>query len=95
MTVWTARRAYRVSVTGRVQGVFFRAWTQEQAQALAVAGWVRNCADGSVESHVEGAGDAVDRMIECLSHGPSGARVDDVQVEEAAPENRSGFEVRH
>ena len=49
--VTTARH---VLVTGRVQGVFFRAWTDEQAQRLHVNGWVRNCPDGSVEVHLEG-----------------------------------------
>ncbi|HEU4522614.1 MAG TPA: acylphosphatase, partial [Thermoanaerobaculia bacterium] len=41
-----AKVARHVEVTGRVQGVFFRAWTQEQAQRLGVSGWVRNCPDG-------------------------------------------------
>jgi len=46
--------ARHVQVTGRVQGVFFRGWTQEQAERLGVNGWVRNCPDGSVEAHLEG-----------------------------------------
>ncbi|MES2119532.1 MAG: acylphosphatase [Pseudomonadota bacterium] len=78
--------ARRVRVTGRVQGVFFRAWTRQQAQALGVAGWVRNCDDGSVEAHVEGEGAAVDRLVERLAQGPQHARVDDLQVDDARPE---------
>jgi acylphosphatase len=87
--------ARRVRVTGRVQGVFFRAWTREQARELGVSGWVRNCSDGSVEAHVEGDAEAVDRLIELLRMGPSGARVDDLAVRDADPEELSSFEVRH
>ena len=56
--------ARHVTVTGRVQGVFFRAWTRERADALGVVGWVRNCPDGHVEVHIEGQADAVDQMLD-------------------------------
>ena len=46
--------ARHVRIYGRVQGVFFRAWTREEAERLGVTGWVRNCPDGRVEAHVEG-----------------------------------------
>ena len=87
--------ARRVRVTGRVQGVFFRAWTRDEARRLAVNGWVRNCADGSVEAHVEGDDVQVRALIERLNQGPPHARVDRVDVTEAPPEQAASFEVRH
>ena len=84
-----------VRVTGLVQGVFFRAWAQGHARELGISGWIRNCADGSVEAHLAGEEGDVARMIERLRRGPSNARVEDVAVEEAPPEARGRFEVRH
>jgi acylphosphatase len=86
--------ARHVRVTGRVQGVFFRAWTREQANGLGVRGWVRNCPDGSVEAHLEGKETAVEQLVDRVSSGPPGARVDDVQIETADPAQLSSFEVR-
>ena len=90
-----ADAARRVRVTGRVQGVFFRAWTREQALELGVSGWVRNCGDGSVEAHFEGGEEAVASMIERVQCGPPSARVENVEVEAVAAEGLSAFEVRH
>jgi acylphosphatase len=90
-----AEVARRVRVTGLVQGVFFRAWTCDEAQTLGLSGWVRNCSDGSVEAHVEGEPEAVEKLIDLMREGPPGARVDKVAVETADPEGLSGFEVRH
>ena len=87
--------ARRVRVTGRVQGVFFRAWTAEQARTLSVNGWVRNCTDGSVEAHVEGEPDAVDRLIDSIRAGPPGARVDQVTIDTVESGGLSSFDVRH
>ncbi|MFL6763436.1 MAG: acylphosphatase, partial [Sphingomicrobium sp.] len=56
-------------VTGHVQGVFFRAWTREEAQTIGVTGWVRNCADGSVEAHVEGEAEGVEELIDLIREG--------------------------
>jgi acylphosphatase len=86
--------ARRLRLTGRVQGVFFRAWTAEQAERRDVAGWIRNCRDGSVEALVQGEADAVSALIEALHRGPPSARVEGVEVEETEPEPLSGFEVR-
>jgi acylphosphatase len=72
--------ARHVLITGRVQGVFFRAWAVEQANALGVTGWVRNCPDRRVETHVEGEQAAVEQMIERLQRGPPAARVEDVRL---------------
>jgi acylphosphatase len=69
-----------VRVTGLVQGVFFRAWVQGQARELGVSGWIRNCADGSVETHLSGNENAVGRLIDRLRSGPSNARVEGITI---------------
>lgn len=70
--------AVQVRILGRVQGVWFRAWTVEAATGLDLAGWVRNRADGSVEALFVGAPADVEAMIEKCRGGPPAARVDDV-----------------
>ena len=87
--------ARSVRVRGRVQGVFYRAWTREQARQLGVSGWVRNCADGSVEAWVEGEEAPVRDLIERMCHGPASAQVDDVSAMEVQPQGTTGFAVRH
>jgi acylphosphatase len=89
-----AEVARHVRVTGHVQGVFYRAWSQAQARELGVSGWIRNCPDGSVEAHLQGEESGVERMIERMRKGPSNARVDDVDVEGAAMEGSGRFELR-
>jgi acylphosphatase len=86
--------ARHVSVTGRVQGVFFRAWMRDQATELNVAGWVRNCPDGRVDAHVEGDDTAVLELIERLRRGPPAARVEDVHLWDVETFGFDGFEVR-
>jgi acylphosphatase len=86
--------ARHVRVTGRVQGVFYRAWAQGQARELGVSGWIRNCPDGSVEAHLGGEENSVERMIARMRQGPSNAQVDELAVEEAAAENPGRFELR-
>jgi acylphosphatase len=83
----------RVRVRGRVQGVFFRVETRDRARSLGLAGWVRNCADGTVEAVFEGEPKPVESMIDWCGRGPAGAHVDSVDVkwEEAAGER--GFTV--
>lgn len=85
---------YRVFVSGRVQGVAFRWSTQQKAAELGVNGWVRNLHDGRVEVHVEGERGPVDALLAWLEHGPSAARVDDLQQDNAAVEGLRGFELR-
>ncbi|MCI5077288.1 acylphosphatase [Oricola sp.] len=83
-----------VRITGRVQGVWFRAWTSREATELGLKGWVRNEADGSVSALLSGAPEAVDAMIRLLWQGPPKADVTDVKVEDAGPtEALSGFQV--
>jgi acylphosphatase len=87
--------ARHLSISGRVQGVFFRAWAREQAERLGVTGWVRNCPDGHVEAHVEGEESAVDQMIEHLRSGPRAAKVEGVRLWDADVCDFDDFEVRH
>ena len=84
-----------VRVTGRVQGVFFRAWTQQQANHLGVKGWVRNAPDGSVEGHLEGDETQVLQLVELLHQGPPSAEVGKVDVEVADLTGAASFDVRH
>jgi acylphosphatase len=90
-----ARVGKSIRVRGRVQGVFFRAWTADQARGLGVGGWIRNCPDGSVEAHAEGDEQAVATLIERMRDGPSGARVAQLVSEEAECDDTRDFEVRH
>ena len=81
MSAIIARRCY---VSGRVQGVFYRASTCERAQQLGCRGYARNLADGRVEVLAVGDQKAVDALIEWLWHGPPAAQVSDVQCTEVA-----------
>lgn len=76
--------AARVIVTGRVQGVGFRAWTEDRAREMGLAGYVRNLPDGGVEAVFEGEEDTVNLMLELLRGGPRLARVSEVRVEKGA-----------
>lgn len=86
--------ALRLSVHGRVQGVFYRNWTVNTARQLGLAGWVRNCPDGTVAAHLEGEEPVVRRMIELMHSGPPNARVDHIDLEECAPEHFATFDRR-
>jgi acylphosphatase len=77
-----------------VQGVFFRDSVRREAARRGVAGWARNCADGTVEAVFEGDPDAVDALVELCRSGPGHADVDRLDVEEELPEGASGFDVR-
>ena len=81
----------RIRVFGLVQGVFFRAWTMREAQLLGLKGWVRNRRDGSVEIVAYGEEARVEALIALCHRGPTGARVDRVQVGEGAGEAPRGF----
>ena len=90
-----AKIARHVSVTGRVQGVFFRAWLRDQAEELGVTGWVRNYPDGRVDAHIEGEEAAVLQLIERLRRGPPEAKVEDVHLWDVELFDFDDFEVRH
>ncbi len=83
-------------VSGHVQGVFFRAHTQEVAKKLGIVGWVKNLDDGRVEIVAEGKEGDLQKLIEWCWEGPPGARVDDVEVlyEEPINEFRT-FEIKY
>jgi acylphosphatase len=83
-----------VRVTGRVQGVAFRAYAEQEAARLGVTGWVRNEPDGSVAVHAEGTPDAVDAMVAWCQRGPTSARVEHVAVREGPLTGARGFETR-
>ena len=88
-------KAVQARVSGRVQGVSFRWYTEEQARRLGVTGWVRNEPDGSVLVHAEGDDEAVDALVAWCRTGPSLARVTDVAVRAAAPSGAKAFETRY
>ena len=89
------KRAHLV-IQGRVQGVFFRATTQDEAVRLGLTGWVRNLWNGDVEALFEGEEEKVKEMVAWCHQGPSYARVNNVEVkwEEATGEFRS-FQITH
>ncbi len=76
-------KSVHVVVTGRVQGVWYRAWTGERATDLGVDGWVRNLKSGAVEGLFAGPAEAVDQLVAACRSGPPLARVDDVVCREA------------
>ena len=84
----------RIVASGRVQGVFFRDATRREASSRGVAGWARNCADGTVEAVFEGDEDAVDALVSFCRAGPGHADVERIEVESEEPEGLRGFEVR-
>jgi acylphosphatase len=86
--------ARHVVIRGEVQGVFFRETTRHRARRTAVAGWVRNNDDGTVEAWFEGDPDDVEVMVHFAGIGPSGAHVSSVDVENVEPEGLRDFEVR-
>ena len=76
----------RLRIFGRVQGVFFREAMRRRAEQLKVTGWVRNCADGTVEAIAQGDAFSVGRLIEWAQRGPDAAKVDKVEIESVEEE---------
>lgn len=93
-----AQAGVHLLVSGRVQGVGFRYFVQQAADALGVAGWVRNLGDGRVEAVLLGEAEAVQHVLDQIGRGPRGARVDEVVTRVALPEEcqaaRSPCELR-
>lgn len=88
------RKTLHTIISGKVQGVWFRAWTKETAEELGLDGWVRNRRDGTVEAVFSGPAPSVDRMVELAHDGPSHARVSAVETSPGAQTPASGFEKR-
>jgi acylphosphatase len=86
-------RAIRCVVAGRVQGVYYRAATAEQAARLRLDGWVKNLADGRVEVVAAGSPPSVAELAGWLWQGPPAARVEAVHLEEWTGDVPSGFVV--
>jgi acylphosphatase len=89
----TGTRTVTVRIEGRVQGVYFRAWTYETAQALGLDGTVRNTSDGAVEAVFSGPGDVVAVMLKLCEQGPEDARVSKVLVVSEGGSVAPGFKV--
>ena len=88
---WVARH---LTIPGKVQGVWYRAWPVQTARSLGLAGWVRNRTDGSGEAVVEGDERAVDQFLVLAQHGPAAARVAAVETEDVPVQNMSDFQKR-
>ena len=86
--------ARRYLISGIVQGVGFRFFTEHAASVEGICGYVRNLPDGSVEAVAEGDAEAVDRFERALRRGPRSGRVQNVRIEPLAPEGRKGFTIR-
>jgi len=84
----------RLRITGRVQGVGYRAWAVQEGARLGVSGWVCNRRDGSVEALVTGSDDAVAEMIAACHQGPYAARVTNVATEDARDDGSIGFSAK-
>ncbi|TVR82781.1 MAG: acylphosphatase [Rhodospirillales bacterium] len=87
-----AHKSVIVRIEGRVQGVWYRGWTVDEATRRNLQGWVRNRADGSVEAQFAGSKDAVDAMLEACWKGPTAARVSKVTPTPAPPPTEPGFQ---
>ena len=86
----------RVVVSGRVQGVFFRANTKKTADFLGLTGWVKNTSDGKVEAVFEGEKGIIEKMLKFCEDGPEGAEVSDVKVDWEEPTGEfNNFEIRY
>lgn len=87
-------RSIRVRISGRVQGVSFRVWTERQASELGLSGWVRNAEDGSVEAVFSGPSAAVDAMLAACRRGPRLAHVESVEIIGPAAPQSGLFAIR-
>ena len=84
-------KTMHLKITGRVQGVWYRAWTRETALELGLSGWVRNRTDGSVEALVHGDAEQVDQLIDKCWQGPTSARVENITATYSTENVPAGF----
>lgn len=85
------KRAVRLIISGKVQGVFYRGWTAQTATELGLDGWVRNRADGTVEAFLYGSSELIDQMSLKAKDGPKMAVVDHVEIIQAIGITPKGF----
>jgi len=88
-------RSILVRISGRVQGVGYRDWTQRKAGGLGLSGWVRNLASGEVEALFSGSPRAIESMLAACRRGPQLARVDEVKIVETTEAASGPFSVRY
>ncbi len=94
MTAMEDRERLQIIVSGRVQGVFFRDFTRQNARSLGITGWVRNLPTGQVEIVAEGTTDKLKQLIEIVRVGPKYARVDDLKLKwEKASDEFTDFQI--
>ena len=86
-----AGKTVKVRIRGKVQGVWFRGWTEHEAEGRGLSGWVRNMADGSVEAVFHGPVNEVDAMVADCWHGPRAASVTNVAAEPTTEIPAAGF----
>lgn len=84
-------KAVKVTISGRVQGVGFRMFTERNAQTKNVMGYVKNLDNGDVEAFFQGSKENVNEMIEVVKNGPLGSSVDNITVEEKEPQDYNSF----
>jgi acylphosphatase len=96
-SVWDDRsmRTVRVRISGRVQGVFFRASCARLARDLGISGWIRNRPEGDLEAVFQGPDPAVGDMLTWCRHGPPAARVEGIEIRAEQPLRDTGFRVEH
>jgi len=87
--------AVHVRVSGKVQGVFYRAFTRDHARALGIKGWVRNIPGGGVEAVLEGERKAIGELLQIMKAGPAGAMVLGMELSELEPGGYEGFEIKY
>jgi len=87
--------AVHVRVSGRVQGVYYRAFTRERAMALGVKGWVRNVPGGGVEAVLEGERKQVGELLKAMKSGPTGSLVLGMELSELQAKGYEDFEIEY
>jgi len=88
-----AMQTVQIQVFGRVQGVYFRASTKQQAESLGICGWVRNEVDGSVQIEATGSKEQLDQLMNWCQKGPDFARVDRMEIKNMELKSFDCFEV--
>lgn len=89
------KRQVRLKISGKVQGVFFRAEACEEARKWGLKGWVRNTDDGGVETVAQGEENHLQHFVTWCHEGPPGARIEKVEIFQETPEEFSGFTIKY